>query len=65
LSYRVRLGRRFEPPSDVRAFTGELERYFARELASGSLQGVHPGDRSLDAALVSVGERGASSDLSP
>jgi 1-acyl-sn-glycerol-3-phosphate acyltransferase len=35
LSYRVRLGRRFEPPSDVRAFTAELERYFARELAAG------------------------------
>lgn len=34
LTYRVRLGRRFEPPRDVRAFTAELERYFARELAS-------------------------------
>lgn len=34
LSYRVRLGRRFEPPADVRAFTGELERYFARELSA-------------------------------
>ena len=33
LSYRVRLGRRFDPPQDVRAFTRELERYFARELA--------------------------------
>jgi hypothetical protein len=29
----VRLGRRFEAPTDVRAFTAELERYFARELA--------------------------------
>lgn len=35
ISYRVRLGRRFEPPRDVRAFTVELERYFARELAVG------------------------------
>ena len=34
LDYRVRLGRRFEPPSDVRLFTAELERYFARELAA-------------------------------
>lgn len=34
LAYRVRLGRRFEPPRDVRAFTVELERYFARELAA-------------------------------
>lgn len=33
LSYRVRLGRRFEPPRDVRAFTQELERHFHRELA--------------------------------
>lgn len=36
LAYRVRLGRRFEPPRDVRAFTTELERYFTRELASAS-----------------------------
>jgi 1-acyl-sn-glycerol-3-phosphate acyltransferase len=36
LAYRVRLGRRFDPPTDVRAFTAELERYFARELASAS-----------------------------
>jgi 1-acyl-sn-glycerol-3-phosphate acyltransferase len=34
LVYRVRLGRRFEPPRDVRAFTEELERHFVRELAS-------------------------------
>jgi 1-acyl-sn-glycerol-3-phosphate acyltransferase len=37
ITYRVRLGRRFEPPADVRAFMGELERYYASELA-GSLQ---------------------------
>jgi 1-acyl-sn-glycerol-3-phosphate acyltransferase len=30
--YRARLGRRFDPPGDVRAFTAELERYFAAEL---------------------------------
>ena len=34
LTYRIRLGRRFDPPRDVRAFTAELERYFARELAA-------------------------------
>lgn len=34
LAYRVRLGRRFDPPQDVRAFTTELQRYFARELAA-------------------------------
>ena len=30
--YRARLGRRFEAPSDVRAFTAELESYFAHHL---------------------------------
>lgn len=30
--YRVRLGRRFDPPKDIRAFTRELETYFATEL---------------------------------
>jgi 1-acyl-sn-glycerol-3-phosphate acyltransferase len=34
LVYRVRLGRCFDPQRDVRAFTVEFERYFARELAS-------------------------------
>jgi 1-acyl-sn-glycerol-3-phosphate acyltransferase len=34
ISYRVRLGRRFDPPQDVRAFTADLERYFRRELAA-------------------------------
>lgn len=32
--YRARLGRRFEPPHDVRAFTDELDRHFRRELAA-------------------------------
>jgi 1-acyl-sn-glycerol-3-phosphate acyltransferase len=32
LGYRARLGRRFDPPKDVRGFTDELERYFAAEL---------------------------------
>jgi 1-acyl-sn-glycerol-3-phosphate acyltransferase len=35
--YRVRLGKRFDPPSDVPAFTAELDQYYRRELA-GSLQ---------------------------
>jgi 1-acyl-sn-glycerol-3-phosphate acyltransferase len=30
--YRVRLGRRFEPPSDVTAFTEELDRYYRQAL---------------------------------
>jgi 1-acyl-sn-glycerol-3-phosphate acyltransferase len=33
----VRLGRRLDPPQDVRAFTEELERQFRRELSAGAL----------------------------
>ena len=42
LAYRVRLGRRFDPPADVRSFTAELERYFTRELAAGSAESQVP-----------------------
>ena len=42
LTYRVRLGRRFDPPADVREFTAELERYFARELAARGAQAAAP-----------------------
>jgi 1-acyl-sn-glycerol-3-phosphate acyltransferase len=35
--YRVKLGRRFDPPADVSAFTAELDRYF-REALQGALQ---------------------------
>ena len=34
LRYRVRLGRRFEPPQDLHAFLRELEQYYARELGA-------------------------------
>jgi 1-acyl-sn-glycerol-3-phosphate acyltransferase len=34
MSFCIRLGRRFEPPTEVRAFTSELERYFTRELGA-------------------------------
>ena len=37
VTYRVRLGTRFDPPSDVAAFTAELDRYFRKELA-GAMQ---------------------------
>lgn len=33
VTYRIRLGRRFEPPDDVREFMAGLERYFRSELA--------------------------------
>jgi 1-acyl-sn-glycerol-3-phosphate acyltransferase len=35
--YRVRLGKRFDPPSDVVAFTAELDRYY-RDALEGALQ---------------------------
>jgi 1-acyl-sn-glycerol-3-phosphate acyltransferase len=37
ITYRVRLGRRFDPPKDVSAFTHELAAYYRVELA-GALQ---------------------------
>ena len=46
ITYRARLGRRFDPPQDVRAFTEELDRHFRRELAA----------RTADEALVHVVE---------
>jgi 1-acyl-sn-glycerol-3-phosphate acyltransferase len=36
LRYRVRLGRRFEPPQDLHAFMRELETYYAQELAQSA-----------------------------
>jgi len=33
VTYRMRLGRRFDPPDDVREFMAELDRYFRAELA--------------------------------
>jgi 1-acyl-sn-glycerol-3-phosphate acyltransferase len=35
VTYRVRLGRRFEPPQDVDAFMAELDRYYRYELQGG------------------------------
>ncbi len=35
ITFRVRLGRRFDPPQDVEAFMSELERYYRSELAGG------------------------------
>ena len=46
LHYRVRLGKRFDPPRDVHRFMSELEHYFSHELVRGSA--FHPA-RSLSA----------------
>jgi 1-acyl-sn-glycerol-3-phosphate acyltransferase len=37
ITYRVRLGKRFDPPSDVPAFTAELDQYY-RQALEGALQ---------------------------
>lgn len=37
MEYKLRLGRRFEPPKDVDTFAGELEAYFRDELARSRL----------------------------
>lgn len=44
ITYRARLGRRFEPPQDVRAFTAELARYYRRELAAIDSQSAAVGE---------------------
>lgn len=36
IRYRIRLGRRFESPQDVRAFMAELDQYFRAELADSA-----------------------------
>ena len=37
ITYRIRLGKRYDPPQDVRAFTAEMEKYFASELSACEL----------------------------
>jgi 1-acyl-sn-glycerol-3-phosphate acyltransferase len=46
ITYRVRLGRRFDPPRNVATFMEELEREFTRELA-GALQAAWLGETSV------------------
>jgi 1-acyl-sn-glycerol-3-phosphate acyltransferase len=38
IRYRMRLGRRFDPPTDVRAFMAELDHYFRQTLTSAGAQ---------------------------
>ena len=40
ISYRIRLGRRFDPPKNAHRFMAELEQYFTHELIQGSA--FHP-----------------------
>jgi 1-acyl-sn-glycerol-3-phosphate acyltransferase len=43
IHYRVRLGRRFDPPADFQTFTRELEQYYAGELADSPMNAVLAG----------------------
>ncbi len=42
--YRVQLGRRFDPPQDIRAFTAELELYLGSELRGARVGRSESGD---------------------
>jgi 1-acyl-sn-glycerol-3-phosphate acyltransferase len=44
ITYRLRLGRRFEPPQDVQAFVAEIEAYFQEALADAMLPQALPLD---------------------
>ena len=55
LEYRARLGRRFDPPEDVRTFTQELDRYFRRELAA---RRTSPAAAAADGAVEAPRVRG-------
>jgi 1-acyl-sn-glycerol-3-phosphate acyltransferase len=51
IAYRIRLGRRFDPPDKSRDFIAELEAYFAEELGRGSQMNEWlPESRPADAA---------------
>lgn len=50
LAYRVRIGRRFDPPQDVRAFTVALEQYFQRELSGR--ESLAPGEAVVGQPVV-------------
>ncbi|MHB8248789.1 MAG: lysophospholipid acyltransferase family protein [Acidithiobacillus sp.] len=44
IHYRIQLGQRFDPPTDVRGFTSELESYFQSALAEAKLPLLPPTD---------------------
>ena len=49
VSYRLRLGKRFDPPQNVEAFALELEQYFKTELTDAKLADLPPGAAPRDA----------------
>ena len=62
VTYRVRLGRRFDPPEDVRELMTQLDRYFRGELAGAAQNhwidaGGAPEERPKPAPLPSAASR--------
>jgi 1-acyl-sn-glycerol-3-phosphate acyltransferase len=57
ITYQVRFGRRFPPPSDVQQFTRELEDYFRTQLRGSPLSGWLPsGDPSAAGSFTGITE---------
>jgi 1-acyl-sn-glycerol-3-phosphate acyltransferase len=57
ITYQVRFGRRFPPPSDVHEFTRELEDYFHTQLRQSPLSGWLPsGDPSASGSITGITE---------
>ena len=56
IHFRVRLGQRFDPPKDPRAFTAMLEQYFVETLApAGSTNGsAHPAASDLASPIATT-----------
>lgn len=57
LRYRARLGRRFDPPQDPRAFTADLESYFRAELGGHAAPEAPPVSPPVPAAQPAGTER--------
>ena len=56
--FRIRLGRRFDPPDTTRDFVKELEQYFAEELGHGSMM-----ETWLPAAAPGTGPKAAPNEI--
>lgn len=63
ITYRVRLGRRFDPPTDVPAFMAELEREYLQQL-SGTLQSEWLGNQDSATPIGSTAYTQSSSQSS-
>jgi 1-acyl-sn-glycerol-3-phosphate acyltransferase len=60
ITYRIRLGRPFDPPEKARELVRELEQYFAEELARGSMMQSWLPAPTVAAATPATGRRSGS-----